>query len=34
MILNAAMVLDSLGGRHMQSLKTVSETKAFVPYKC
>jgi DNA integrity scanning protein DisA with diadenylate cyclase activity len=32
MILNAAMILDSLGSRHMSSLKAVSETKAFVPY--
>lgn len=32
MILNAAMIMDSLGGRHMSSLKAVSETKAYVPY--
>lgn len=32
MILNAAMIMDALGGRHMSSLKAVSETKAYVPY--
>ncbi|CAD8077874.1 unnamed protein product [Paramecium primaurelia] len=34
MILNAAMILDSLGGRHMQSLKAVSEVKVAIPNKC
>lgn len=34
MILNAAMILDTLGGRHMQSLKVISEVKVALPNKC
>lgn len=31
MAMNSAMLMDSLGGKHFQTLKSVSECKAYVP---